>query len=104
MLEYDEKTYNEINSPYKSSYNTGIMLGSLSIKIYMLKILTKKYTDEQILRAELNEDDSTILIKKWNKTELADLLDFYHKYETLNEDQLSNRYIAESEHLPWSGF
>lgn len=103
MLEYDDKTSRDFNSFYSRGYAEGFMIGRLSSKFRILKSLTKKYTDNQINGIDPVEGDDATLIKFLNRSVNVnnDLLDFYHKYESLNEDQLIKRYIAESEYLPW---
>ena len=74
-------------------------MGVVTVKFLVLKALTEKYTDNQIKGLDPVEGDEIKIGKFWNNN--RDLLDFYRKYESLNEKQLMKRYIAESEYLPW---
>ncbi len=104
MLEYDEETYDTFKSSYSSGYAKGLMEGILIGKFNILKNLTKEYTDNQIRGIDPVEGEENSLLRFWKNSEKGDLLEFYRKYESISSKQLMNRYIAESEYLPWRGF
>ena len=101
MLEYDDKTEIRSNSIFSREYAIGVAEGRIISKFNILKMLTKDYTDNQIRGLEPAEGDKSEFLKFWNTSDRNNLLDFYRKYENLSEERLVNRYIAESEYLPW---
>ncbi len=104
MLEYDDETYSNFNSIFSDGYAEGFMTGRLSPMFHILKGLTKEFTDNQIKGKDAAEGGDVSLLKFWIEANKDDMLDFYRRYESLNENQLTKRYIAESEYLPWRGF
>lgn len=101
MLEYDEETEEKYYSAYSQGFAIGFAEGRLISTFRMLKLLTKRYTDNQIRGLEPAEDDNNALLEIWSTSDRSELLDFYRKYESFSEKRLVNQYIAESEYLPW---
>lgn len=104
MLEYDDETERRSNSIFNRGYAIGVAEGRIISKFNILKMLTKDFTDNQIRGLEPAEGDKATFIKFWNTSDRNNILDFYRKYENLSEKRLVNRYIAESEYLPWRSF
>ena len=104
MLEYDDEIERISNSVFSRGYTIGVAEGRIICKFNILKMLTKDYTDNQIRGLEPAEWDKATFIKFWNTSDRNNILDFYRKYENLSEKRLVNRYIAESEYLPWRSF
>ena len=101
MLEYDDEAERRSNNVFSQGYAIGVAEGRIIVKFNILKMLTKDFTDNQIRGLEPAEGDKANFIKFWNTSDRSNLLDFYRKYENLSEKRLVNRYIAESEYLPW---
>ncbi len=102
MLEYDENTTGESrNSAFNQGFAVGVAEGRIIEKFIILKLLTKKFTDNQIRGLEPAEGDNATLLKIFNTPDRTNLLDFYRKYENFSKNRLIKRYIAESEYLPW---
>lgn len=104
MLEYDEKTEEMSNSLYGWGFAIGFAEGGLISTFHLLKILTEKFTDNQIRGLEPAEGDKAGLLQLFTESDRCNLLDFYRKYESFSERRLVKRYISESEYLPWRSF
>ena len=101
MLEYDDEISRKSNSIYYLRYTEGFSIGLQSTTIHFMRRLMKKYTDNQILGVEPVAEEDKALIEVCDENRKEELLNFIHKYERFNDDQLAERYIAETEYLPW---
>ena len=101
MLEYDDEVCRIYSSYYRRSYARGFLTGYLSAKFHIMRKFMKKYTNKQLLGIDAVEGDHSGLLNIWNEDGKEELLTFFHKYESLSDDQLVDRYIVESEYLPW---
>ncbi len=101
MLEYDDEISRNNTSIYYQRYTEGFSIGLQSTVIHFMRSLMKKYTDNQILGKDPVTEDDKLLIKVCEKNRKEELLNFIHKYERFNDEQLAERYIYETEFLPW---
>ena len=102
MLEYDNDIFEAFfQDGYDEAYCIGHQLGILpsSFKFFRKKYkkLCKKYNGDM----ETIINRLILIYDEMPKEMLLEILDFVNKYERMNDEKISKRYILESEYLPW---